>query len=432
MTSLIERAVENLGRERVLEAFKTAGERAAAPFIWELHRREKQVPPDDPDWLVWMLLMGRGWGKTRTGGEWVRAQIESEKCGRMALVAPTSADGRDVMVEGESGLLEICPPWNRPVYEPSKRRVSWPNGAIATIYSAEEPDRLRGPQHDGAWCDELASWKYPESWDMLLFGLRLGDQPRVVVTTTPRPVPHVKALAGLPTTRVVRGSTYENRSNLAPTYFTSIIEKYEGTRLGRQEIYAELLEDVEGALWHHPWIDQNRVTLAAFTASTVSITRMVVAIDPAVTHGENSDDTGIVVAGRGDDGDFYVFHGSGYQLSPDGWAKRAVDLYDQYGADRMIGERNNGGDMVELTLRSVRREIPLTTIHASRGKTVRAEPVAALYEQGKIHHVGTFADMEDQMCAFPVSADHDDMVDALVYALTSLQTRVEPNIRFLE
>jgi predicted phage terminase large subunit-like protein len=387
-------------------------------YDWQFWGRPKQQPPPG-DWHAWLILAGRGWGKTRTGGEWVRGVAKSGQCGRIAIVGSTAADARDVMIEGESGLLAISPPWFRPEYEPSKRRLTWPNGAIATAYSADEPDRLRGPQHDGAWADEIASWKYPETWDMLLFGLRLGRKPRVVATTTPKPVELVRRLIEDADTAVTRGSTYENADNLAPTFIGQIVRRYEGTRLGRQELHAEVLEDVEGAFWHLAWIDSARVKEAPI------LQHIVVAIDPAATHGEDADETGIVVAGKGEDGEFYVVHGAGYRLSPHGWAKRALDLYDQFKGDRIIAERNNGGEMVEETLRSVRGLAPVKTIVASRGKTVRAEPVAALYEQGKVHHVGTFPTLEDQMCRFPVATEHDDQVDALVYALSEL-TDVHP------
>lgn len=270
----------------------------AARYDWERLARPNQLPPPG-DWRGWLLLAGRGFGKTRTGAEWVRAQIRGGKR-RLALVAPTAADARDVMVEGESGILSVFPAREKPRYQPAVRRVIWPNGAMATLFSADEPERLRGPQHDGAWCDELGSWRYPEAWDMLMFGLRLGLNPRVVITTTPRPTKLVRELVNDPGIFVTRGSTYDNRANLAPTFFSQIVRKYEGTRLGRQELEAELLEDVPGALWNHRMIDDARVRAAA------SLSRVVVAVDPAVTSGEDSDETGIIVAGKDDDGAGYA------------------------------------------------------------------------------------------------------------------------------
>lgn len=334
----------------------------------------------------------------------------------MALVAPTAADARDVMVEGESGILACSPPWNRPLYEPSKRRLTWPCGALATTYSADEPDRLRGPQHDGAWADELAAWKYPEAWDMLMFGLRLGDDPRAVATTTPKPVRAIRELLKAPTTYAARGATYDNRENLAPAFLEQIVAKYEGTRLGRQELSGELLDDVPGALWTRVMVD------AAFTGRAPDMRRIVVAIDPAVTSGEDSDDTGIVIVGKGADNRAYVLADRTCRLSPDGWAKRAVAAYEEFGADRIVAETNNGGDLVERVVRTVSPHVSYQKVHASRGKRVRAEPVAALYEQGKVSHVGGFADLEDQMCSFvPEGTDGSpDRVDALVWALTDL------------
>lgn len=386
----------------------------AIEYDWSFWARPKQVPPPG-DWRVWLVLAGRGFGKTRTGAEWVRAQVAAGRR-RIALVAPTAADARDVMIEGESGIMAVCPSWDRPLYEPSKRRVTWPNGAIATAYSADEPDRLRGPQHDGAWADELAAWRYAEAWDQLLFGLRLGTDPRAVVTTTPKPVNVIRELVTAPTTAITRGSTYENRGNLASAFLEQIVAKYEGTRLGRQELNAELLDDVPGALWQRSQIDALRVR------SCPDLVRVVVAVDPATTSGEKADQTGIVVVGVATNGHAYVVADRTCRLSPDGWAREAVAAYDEYRADRLVAEVNNGGELVEATIRTVSRRISYKAVHASRGKRVRAEPVAALYEQGKIHHVGALTDLEDQMCAFvpDVTSESPDRVDALVWALTEL------------
>lgn len=395
----------------------TPDDQARLAYEWSFWARPNQLEPDG-DWRIWLLLAGRGFGKTRTGAEWVRAQIESERCGRIALLAPTAADTRDVMVEGESGLMQLCPPWNRPLYEPSKRRLTWPNGAIATTYSADEPERLRGPQHDGAWVDELGAMQYPdEAWAQLTFGLRLGKNPRAVVTTTPRPIPVVKKLLKDPTCYVTRGSTYDNAQNLAPAFLQQIIARYEGTRLGRQELLAEVLEDVEGALWTLKTIEETRVKDAP------QLTRIVVAIDPAATNTEDSDETGIVVAGRDRQGFGYVLADLSVKASPHGWGTRAAQAYHDYNADVVIYEANQGGDMVKHTLKSVNRSLPVRAVHASRGKRTRAEPIAALYEQGKVRHVGVFKRLEDQMTSWlpdEPSSESPDRMDALVWALTDL------------
>lgn len=330
------------------------------------------------------------------------------------------------MVEGESGLLAISPPWNRPKYEPSKRRVTWANGAIATLYSADEPERLRGPQHDLAWPDELGAWRYPETWDMLMFGLRLGRKPRLVVTTTPRPTRLIRDLIAAPTTVVTRGSTYDNRANLAPAFFEQIIRKYEGTRLGRQELYAEVLDDVPGALWTRAMLE-----IARATAPPPDLVRVVVAIDPAVTSGEDSDETGIVVAGTDANGHAHVLADRSCRMSPDGWATRAITALDEFKGDRVVAEVNNGGDLVEATIRTVRKNAPYRKVHASRGKRVRAEPIAALYEQARVTHHGNLEHLEAQMLTFlPEGSDASpDRVDALVWALTELTAGGAPPTR---
>jgi phage terminase large subunit-like protein len=310
-----------------------------------IRARPEQLPPPG-NWRIWLYLGGRGAGKTRSGAEWVRAQIQNG-CTRMALVAPTAADARDVMIEGESGILAIAPPWDRPLYEPSKRRLTWRSGATATAYSADEPERLRGPQHDAAWSDELGAWRYPEAWDMLMFGLRLGSDPRCVVTTTPRPTKLIRELVKDPNVAVTRGSSYENRGNLAAAFFDQIVKKYQNTRLGRQELNAELLEDTRGALWSHSIID------AARQAAAPSLARIVVAIDPATTSGEDADETGIVVVGKDNQGHGYVLADVSGRYQPIEWAKIAIAAYRTNHADRIVAERNNGGDMVEATIRMV-------------------------------------------------------------------------------
>ena len=380
---------------------------------WRDVARAEQVAPDG-DWSTWLYMAGRGSGKTRAGAEWVHEQIAAG-CRRIALVGATAADVRDVMVEGESGILATARPGARPVYEPSRRRVTWPGGAIATTYSAEEPERLRGPQHDGAWADELGAWKYEAAWDMLLLGLRLGAEPRALVTTTPRPTKLVRSLLSDANTITTRGSTYDNRDNLAPSYFASIITRYEGTRMGRQELMGELVDDVPGALWTLSLLDGLRVQAAP------DLARVIVAVDPAVTSGAESDETGIVVVGIGADGHGYVLADRSCRMSPDGWARRAAQAYHEYQADRLIVEDNQGGEMVAFLLGTVDATVPIKRIRASRGKRLRAEPVAALYEQGRVHHVGVYPDLEDQMASFTGDGgEHDDRVDAMVHALTEV------------
>lgn len=418
-------SISSLSEEERLDLLSSLSEAEAQSLLydWRFWARPNQLPPEG-NWRTWLLLAGRGFGKTRTGAEWVRSLVETGQAKRIALVAPTAADARDVVVEGESGILAISSPWFMPVYEPSKRRISWPNGAIATLYSADEPERLRGPQHDAAWCDELAAWRYPDAWDMLMFGLRLGKDPRVVVTTTPKPTPIIKSLVKTKTTVITKGSTFDNKVNLAPAFLNQILSKYEGTRLGKQELYAEILDDNPGALWNQRMIDELRVR------KYPELVRIVVAIDPAVTNDEDSDETGIVVAGIGVDGHGYVLEDLSRKDSPDGWARIAVQAYHQYQADRIVAETNNGGDMVEHTIRTVDRSVSYKKLHASRGKLTRAEPIAALYEQGRMHHVGNFGILEDQMCSWAPGDPSPDRMDALVWAFTELMLkRDRPKVR---
>jgi phage terminase large subunit-like protein len=393
-------------------------------YDWRVWGRPTQVPPAG-DWRIWLLMAGRGFGKTRTGAEWVRMQAESERAGRIALVGPTASAVRDVMIEGESGVLAIAHPHFRPEYRPTRLRLEWPNGALALGYSAEEPNTLRGPQFDAAWCDELAAWRYPEAWDNLLMGLRLGSDPRVVVTTTPKPTRLIRELVRDRSCVVTRGSTRENRSNLAPSYLSGIVKRYEGTRLGRQELEAELLEDTPGALWTRELLETARVI------ERPVLRRAVVAIDPAVSAKPGADETGLIVAALGNDGLGYVLQDASGHYRAEDWARRAVALYQTFQADRIIGEVNNGGDLVEATLRAVDRSVSYKAVRASRGKAVRAEPVAALYEQGRVKHHGGFPALEDQMCRFAADLDRagagesPDRVDALVWALTELM--IEPS-----
>lgn len=396
--------------------------------------RPNQLEPEG-DWSTWLILAGRGFGKTRTGAETIRdwvcgdTPLSKGKCSRIALVAETAADGKDVMVLGESGLLAVHPPEFRPTYTISNRRVTWPNGAIATLYNATEPDQLRGPQHDGAWCDELAKWQYCQAtWDQLQFGLRLGDNPRSIITTTPRPLPIIRKMIGDSSVFVTRGSTWDNAANMPKSFIREIQDKYGNTRLGRQELEGEILEDIPGALWSRDSIDEARLKEAP------PLERVYVAVDPATSSHEGSDETGIVVVGLARDNDGYA---RGYVLadgslkgSPEEWARQAVKLYREFRADKIVAEKNQGGQMVESVLRSVDRSIPIELVHASRGKYVRAEPCSALYEQGRVHHVGRFDKLEDQMCLFSVDNVRDtntgspDRVDALVWGLTKLFDKI--------
>lgn len=384
-------------------------------WAWHLWARDEQLPPAG-DWTYWLILAGRGFGKTRTGAEWVRQAVKTTRY--VNLIGATADDARDIMIEGESGILAVCPRSERPEYKASQRKLIWPNGASSLIFTADEPERLRGKQHSALWADELAAWRYPESWTQAKFGLRLGSSPRACITTTPKPSAIVRALIADPATHVTRGTTYDNRDNLAPQFFQSIIKTYEGTRLGRQELNAELLDDNPHALWQRAQIDALRVTTAP------ELKRIVVAIDPAVTSNEKSDETGIVVAGIGRDDHLYILADLSLIGTPDQWARTAVGAYRTFNADRIIAETNNGGDMVEAVIRQVDRSVSYRKVTATRGKVIRAEPIAALYEQGRAHHVGEFDKLEDQMTEFdPTESTRQkspDRMDALVWAATEL------------
>lgn len=399
-------------KERIARLKKMElNDRLRLTWTWEAWARPDQLPPLG-DWNLWLVKAGRGWGKTRTGAEWVRSVAKPGA--RIALVGPTAADVRDVMIEGESGILAASPPYDRPNYEPSKRRLTWPNGAIATAYSAEEPDRLRGPQHTHAWCDEVAAWAYPDAWDMMLMGLRLGTNPRVVATTTPRTVPLMRRIQASPGLVITRGKTIENAGNLAPSFLSGLMARYEGTRLGRQELEGEDLDDNPDALWQRDELDRTRVREAP------QLVRVVVAIDPAVSSNAESDETGIVVAGLGVDGRGYVLADRSGRFKPDAWAKRAVEAYHAHKADRIIAEGNQGGEMISAVLGTVEPGLPIRIVHATRGKVTRAEPVSALYEQGRVSHVGSLPQLEDQLCTWTPGGPSPDRLDALVWALTEL------------
>lgn len=407
---------------------------------WRFWARPKQLEPEGEWWTAWLAMAGRGFGKTRLGAEWVRDQVCGKtplapgKVRRVALVAETAADGRDVMVAGPSGILAVHPPELRPRYVKSERALHWPNGAIALVFSAEDPEQLRGPEHDCAWADELAKWRYSqETWDMLQFGMRLGERPRQLVTTTPKPIPLVRDLLKREGKDVVvtRGSTFDNASNLAAPFLQQMKDRYEGTRLGRQELRAELLDDVPGALWTRAMLERRTEfnPLGAgmpYGADLPPFARVVVGVDPSGSSGEEdtSDSIGIVTAALGADGCFYVLEDATCDLGPSGWARMVVNQYNMHAADVVVGERNFGGAMVEYTIRTIDRQINYKEVSASRGKVLRAEPIAALYEQGRCRHVGQFTDLEDQMCSMNRSGylgrGSPDRVDALVWALTEL------------
>lgn len=412
--------LQRLNPQQRLALLASLPEPALLPLLydWEgLWARDSQLLPGGT-WSTWLCLAGRGWGKTHVGSETVRTWVDRGEAGRIALIGPTSADARDVMVEGKSGILTLAPPWNKPRYEPSKRRLTWKNGARAFLYSAEEPERLRGPQHDKAWCDELAAWvNGKEVWNQLQMGLRLGDKPQAIATTTPKAVPLVLDLMKDPTTTVTRGSTFENLANPAE-YFATIRRLYEGTRLGRQEIYAEVLEDMPGALFNQAVIDKLRVEVAP------QLERIVVAIDPAPTSDAGADETGIIVVGRGTDEHVYVLADVSVRGTPDEWARAAVKAYYQFQADSLVAEVNVGGEMVGTVIRSVDPDVAFKEVRAMRGKAKRAEPVAALYEQGKVHHVGPperFERLERQMRVFTgVNGRRDDRTDGLCWGVHEL------------
>ncbi|MDP2621348.1 MAG: terminase family protein [Hyphomicrobiales bacterium] len=387
--------------------------------------RKDQRPPEGA-WTTWLMLGGRGAGKTRAGAEWVRGMalgrrpFAEEPAGRIALVGQTLQDVREVMVEGVSGLMRVHPWYERPRHEVSRRRLVWSNGTVAELFSAEEPDSLRGPQFAAAWADEIAKWRYPQrTWDMLQFALRIGNQPRQTVTTTPRPIPLIKALIESPATRLSRATTAMNANNLAPGFLDTVVAAYAGTRLGRQELDAEILDDRPDALWSRAMIE------AARAAKTPQLVRVVVAVDPPAASSQGADACGIVAAGLGVDGLAYVLADeTAAGLKPTAWARRAIALYQRLAADRLVVEVNQGGEMAEAVLRQVEPSLAISAVRASRGKWTRAEPVAALYEQGRAAHAGSFPELEDEMCDFATdglsSGRSPDRVDALVWALTAL------------
>tara|TARA_R110001606_G_scaffold281395_2_gene430060 strand:+ start:6585 stop:7976 length:1392 start_codon:yes stop_codon:yes gene_type:complete len=428
-------------------------------YRWNFWARPGQRPPAG-DWSIWLIMAGRGFGKTRAGAEWVRSIAEGDGSARFALVGANYAETRTVMVEGESGLLSIAPPKQRPVWEPSLKRLTWDNGAQAHLYSAAEPEGLRGPQHSHGWCDEIAKWmnnagQAEAAWDNLKMGLRLGYRPQLVATTTPRPVPLVRALVSGDIV-VSKGRTLDNDLHLPVAFLTAMTADYGGTRLGRQELDGELIEEVEGALWTRAMIEgcrvgrdvvrversrdtsdsANRSLDCARDERDIGFTRIVIGVDPPAS--KTGDACGIIVAGLGADGEGYILADCSVEkASPETWARKVADAADRFDADRVIAEANQGGAMVKSVLQAAKISLPVKLVHASRGKVARAEPVAALYENDRVHHVGAFPQLEDEMCGLLIGGGYEgpgrspDRADALVWALTELMLgkRREPRVR---
>jgi phage terminase large subunit-like protein len=435
--------VSQAARKKVLPSFLAslnASEIEMLLYHWPLFARTDQLPPRKrKPWTTWLMMGGRGAGKTRAGAEWVRGLALGHKpftdkpLERIALVGETFADVRDVMIEGVSGLLAIHPKHERPIWTPSRRRLEWPNGAVAQVFSSEDPESLRGPQFHAAWCDELGKWRYAqETWDMLQFGLRLGDQPRQMVTTTPRPIPLIKRLLESPLTAVTRAATRANAYHLAPSFLEAVVGRYKGTRLGRQELDGELINERADALWSRTMLEEGRVSQAP------PLSRIVVAIDPPASSSKRADSCGIVAAGIDKDNVVYVLHDASAQgLKPQDWAQKAIALYRRFEADSLVIEVNQGGEMAQAVLREADPTIPVIMVRASRGKYIRAEPVAMLYAQGRVKHVGAMPILEDELCDFGPgglsSGRSPDRLDALVWAVTklALEAKARPRVRGL-
>ncbi len=417
-------------------AWMTAEEQAALNSDWHAfahrHQCTAEIAGNGQPWTTWLILGGRGAGKTRAGAEWVR-EVARDKYAHIALIGETEHDAREVMVEGISGLLAVHRYDEKPQWIPTRRRLQWPNGAVAQVFSAEEPESLRGPQFTAAWCDELAKWRQAEAtFDMLQFGLRLGERPRQVITTTPRPIALIKKLSADPATALTRAGTQVNARNLAPAFVDHVLTRYGGTRLGRQEIDGEIVEERQDALWTRAALETCRVEKAP------SLSRIVVAIDPPASARKGADACGIVAAGATDNGTIYVLNdASAAGLSPQAWAMKAIALWRRLQADCLVAEVNFGGDMVRAVIREADSAVPVVTVRATRGKYLRAEPVAQLYEQGRVKHVGAFPALEDEMCDFGLdglsSGRSPDRLDALVWAVAALTfgARSGPRVRAL-
>ncbi len=430
-------------RKKYILNHLTAREMHEISSRWKIFAHAHQTPPalapDGNPWHIWLMIGGRGAGKTRAGAEWIRAQalglppFATEKASHIALIGETEHDVREVMIEGVSGLLAVHGWHERPTWLPSRKRLEWRDGQIAQVFSAEDPESLRGPQFCCAWSDEMAKWRHAEAaFDMLQFGLRLGSQPRQLITTTPRPTALLKRLIEDPTSVVTRAATRANANNLAPTFLQTVMSRYVGTRLGRQELDGEIIEDRPDALWSRALLESVRVSEAP------ALQRIVVAVDPPAGSGKRGAACGIVAAGITEAGICYVLADATVSgLTPNGWAMKATALWHTLRADALVAEVNQGGDMVRTVINEVDAGVPVTPVHASRGKWARAEPVATLYEQGRVKHAGIFAALEDEMCDFGVSGlssgKSPDRVDALVWAVATLafQARNGPRIRML-
>ena len=392
-------------------------------YDWSFWGRPDQQPPAG-EWLYWLILAGRGAGKTRAGAETVRAWVRDYE--QVNLIGATRQDAREIMVTGESGILAVCPPHERPVYARASDRLEWPNGSVSQIFSAEEPDRLRGKQHMKLWCDELAAWRDPDAFDQALLGLRLGDRPQAVISTTPRPTRLIKRLVDDPNAVVTRGSTFDNARFLAPAFISRIAAEFEGRALGRQELYAEIVEEAPGALWTRALLERQRLPVSAPAPDYAEI---VIAVDPPARSGARADECGIVAVGRTAGGAIHVLADLTSQgETPGQWSARVAAAYRQFAANRVVAEINNGGEMVTQVLRQQDANLPVRTVTATRGKYLRAEPVAAAYERGVVFHRGVFGKLEDQLCTLAPDFDaraagySPDRADALVWAVADLLT----------
>lgn len=394
--------------------------READRYDWQKQGRPAQQVPEG-DWRTWLILAGRGFGKTRTGSETIRRWVQEGTCRRIALVGSSLHDVRSVMVEGESGLLSVHPKSEMPEFIPSKRLLRWSNGAVASLFGAENVDQLRGPQFDGAWVDELAKFRRANDvWNQLQLCMRLGENPRSIVTTTPRPIKLIQSLMASADVFVTKGSTFDNAANLASTYLDQVRSQFLNTRLGAQEIFAEVLTETVGALWQRSLIHYRQPSYD--DAGRPDLKRIVIAIDPATTTHEQSDETGIVVVGVDEQNQGFVLEDLSGKLSPNDWGTRVVNAFYRLKVDKIVVEINKGGDLVENVLRAIDSTIPVKAVRATRGKYTRAEPIAALYEQGKVCHSQPLTILETQMCDYVpgLSSKSPDRMDALVWGLTEL------------
>lgn len=406
-------------------------------YDWEFWARETQLQPKglgESGRFIWLYLAGRGTGKTRTFSEWIIDGVQNKGYRHISLVGAAADEVRDIMILGESGIMAYSPPWFKPRYVPSNKLIVWPNGAEAHIFYGTEPEKSRGAQSDMIWCDEICKWQYPdETFDNIMMGLRLGNNPVCGISTTPKPIKLIKELVKDDRCIVVKEGTHANKDNLAPAFISTVLKKYEGTRLGRQELNGEILDDNPNALWIRRWIDEYRITKEQMP----DLRRVVIPIDPAVTSNENSDDTGIIPCGEGaapnipnvknpDLMHYYILDDATMKGTPLAWGARAIDRYRFYRADKIIGETNNGGDLIESNLRNIDRNISYAKVHASRGKYTRAEPIAALYEQGRVHHVGFFPALEDELCEYEFTSNEPspNRLDSMVWGVSYLAEKM--------